>query len=377
MTGTIYIDETFGEIRTAFCDGNDGLRDLLYHRSEDPDPTGDVHMARVTRKASDGLFLELTAGQQAFLKARNAKDYPEGQLLPVQIRAAGQGGKLPIATTTITHSIGDISAVTTPRLLHHDDNPWLTAVTTANADHIITNSHTVMGLLRGRHNNLTIQHGSLFSAHGLEDDIQSLISTSVPLPQGASVTIEQTRALTAIDVDSGQAGEGRASRTVARAVNGTATSIIARQLRLRQIGGLIVIDFLRLPDKHDRDALTATMKAALADDPTASDVIGFTRAGLFEIKRPRSNRPLSEIIGSGGRPTVTTAARDALRAARDHLTHRPARALTITLPPAVATWIASTAIDNRMITDLFRLETGADLTLEQDTGLVPGQFTFI
>ena len=112
------------------------------------------------------------------------------------------------------------------------------------------------------------------------------------LAGGGSVHIEETRAAVLIDVDTGSPETGSAERT-ALAVNLAAAAAIARQLRLRQLGGGIVVDFAALEGRRPRERVRQAMTAALAGDPARPQVLGWTRLGHLEIVRPRRLRPLS------------------------------------------------------------------------------------
>jgi ribonuclease G len=108
------------------------------------------------------------------------------------------------------------------------------------------------------------------------------------LPSGGSITIEATRALTAIDVDTGRCPDPLKTDLEAAAA-------IARHLRLRNIAGIVVIDFVSLPHPSDRAALLGTLRAALADDPVKLSVSDrLSPLGLAELARERRGRALAE-----------------------------------------------------------------------------------
>lgn len=355
------------------------LRDLYIHRQEDPDVTGEIHAARVLKAAPalNGVFLEIGNGQQAFLKTRKPETYPEGALLVVELRAAARDDKLPIATTTLSRPVKDKPE--RPARLHGDPLPWLQPVLAREAGEIITSSPEVAASLRERPDirnrfTITLDRMMSFDREGIEDGITALMDGLVPVMEGSSLMIEETRACTVIDVDSGNAGAGRSALATAKKVNAAAAREIARHLRLRRIGGLVVIDFLRLPDQAARQAFQKDVSAIFADEPVRTEVIGFTRAGLFELKRPHQARTTSQILGANGRPTLATAARAALRAAtRDHR-HNPGRAMTLRLPPGVLHWIEGTRIDGSSLATLFARECAGAVTLAADAALFPGQY---
>lgn len=132
-----------------------------------------------------------------------------------------------------------------------------------------------------------------------------------PLPGGGAIAIEPTRALIAVDVDLGaRAGE---ARRAARQVNLAAIGEAARLLRLKALGGLIVIDLVGAG--HDGAALAEAAKAAFAPDNPGVSVGPVSRFGLLQIAAPWRGRPLAEVLcDPDGRPSAATTALALLRA---------------------------------------------------------------
>lgn len=123
-----------------------------------------------------------------------------------------------------------------------------------------------------------------FAAEGIEDAVAGLHAAEVTLPGGGRLRFGRTAALTAIDVDRARATQPP------EAVNAEAAAEIARQLRLRNIGGLVVVDFLRLP-ALDRAAAPA-LRAALASGEAKVTVLDISPLGLVELARQATGRPL-------------------------------------------------------------------------------------
>src|SRR5471030_1866213 len=129
------------------------------------------------------------------------------------------------------------------------------------------------------------------------DDVSGQIDTAlaarIVLDSGVEVLFEPGETLLAIDVDSGGAGgrQGRAPRRPVE-VNLEAVPAIAQQLRLRNLAGAVVIDFVTMRSAYDRDKVQAALSEALADDPVPTQVYGFTRLGLFELTRARRGATL-------------------------------------------------------------------------------------
>ncbi len=136
----------------------------------------------------------------------------------------------------------------------------------------------------------------LFGAFGIEDDIADALEPVVSLPCGGSIVIEQTHALTAIDVNTGRnTGRSNHADTVFD-TNMEAAEEIARQLRLRGLGGLTVIDFVHMDDAEDEAEVLEALLAALADDPSFIRATGFSELGLVELARRRGQGPLAARI---------------------------------------------------------------------------------
>jgi ribonuclease E/ribonuclease G len=120
----------------------------------------------------------------------------------------------------------------------------------------------------------------LFDLHDLDDAIAALAEPRVAISGGGSLVVEATEALTAIDVNAGPQAD-------ILSVNLAAAAEIARQLRLRHIGGIVVIDFISMGRDRDRDHVVAALKAAVADDPSQTYIVPMSPLGLVEMTRER------------------------------------------------------------------------------------------
>jgi Rne/Rng family ribonuclease len=128
-----------------------------------------------------------------------------------------------------------------------------------------------------------------FEATGAAEQLDEALGRAVALPGGGSLIIEPTAALTAIDVN----GAGTPLE-----VDLAAAREVARQLRLRRIGGLVVIDFVDLESRRDRARLDAALRQAFADDPAAVQLYPMSPLGLVELSRQRLGPSLAERLGS-------------------------------------------------------------------------------
>ncbi len=147
----------------------------------------------------------------------------------------------------------------------------------------------------------------LFSRYELEEQIDRIYQRKVILPSGGSIVIDGTEALTAIDVNSGRATRGSSQEETAFNINIEAAREVARQLRMRDIGGLVVVDFIDMrSNKHQRE-VEKTVRDAMKDDKARTASSRLSENGLLEINRQRlkkalqlrTHRPCPTCSGSG------------------------------------------------------------------------------
>jgi ribonuclease G len=170
-----------------------------------------------------------------------------------------------------------------------------------------------------------IQHYSgerpLFDLYGVEDEIERALGRRVPLKSGGYLIIDQTEALTTVDVNTGGFVSGRSFDDTIFKTNLEAAQVIARQLRLRNLGGIIIIDFIDMDNDTHREAVLAEFKKALALDRTRMTVNGFTALGLVEMTRKRTRESLAHVLcepcptchGRGELKTAQTVCYEILR----------------------------------------------------------------
>jgi ribonuclease G len=142
-----------------------------------------------------------------------------------------------------------------------------------------------------------------FDIDDVESQIDTALASRIVLESGVEVLFEPGETLTAVDVDSGSAGgrQGRAPRRPVE-VNLEAAPAIAQQLRLRNIAGAVVIDFVTMRSTYDRDKVQAALAEALAEDPVPTQLYGFTRLGHFELTRARRGATLAAQLEALERP---------------------------------------------------------------------------
>ncbi|HEX6829068.1 MAG TPA: ribonuclease G, partial [Burkholderiales bacterium] len=136
----------------------------------------------------------------------------------------------------------------------------------------------------------------LFDLYGVEDEIEKSLARRVELKSGGYLIIDQTEALTTVDVNTGGFVGGRNFDDTIFKTNLEAAHVVARQLRLRNLGGIIIIDFIDMDNEDHRAAVLSEYRRALARDRTRMTVNGFTQLGLVEMTRKRTRESLAHIL---------------------------------------------------------------------------------
>ncbi len=183
----------------------------------------------------------------------------------------------------------------------------------------------------------------LFDLYNVEDEIQRALSRRVDLKSGGYLIIDQTEAMTTIDVNTGAfVGLRNFDETVFK-TNLEAAHAIARQLRLRNLGGIIIVDFIDMDSTEHRNAVLEEFNKALARDHTRLSVSGFTSLGLVEMTRKRTRESLAHILcqpcptceGRGEVKTARTVCYEVLREVLREARQFNAREFRILAAPVV------------------------------------------
>ena len=191
--------------------------------------------------------------------------------------------------------------------------------------------------------------GDMFEDLGIEAEIERACERRVRMRSGGDLVIESTEALTAIDVNSGQFEAGSDPERTALEINREAAAEALRQIRLRNLSGLIVIDFINMEDPESWRAVLGLLEEEAARDRTPVRVIGRTGAGLVELTRRRRRRSLVQLMtescapcrGSGRVVSPDAASLDILRALQREGATLPAGQLTLHAAPEVAAMLES------------------------------------
>ncbi len=195
-----------------------------------------------------------------------------------------------------------------PNLIHKDlelVQRTLRDIFTEDVDRLIIDSRyeyeKVMDLmeltspeLKGRV--LLYEKENLFEKHGVEEEIEKVLKPKVWLKCGGYIVIDQTEALTAIDVNTGKyVGSTNLSDTVFK-TNIEAAVEIARQLRLRNIGGIIIIDFIDMHEEEHQTAVLDQLEEEIKKDKTKTNILGLTQLGLVEMTRKKVRQGLEYVL---------------------------------------------------------------------------------
>jgi ribonuclease G len=226
----------------------------------------------------------------------------------------------------------------------------------------------------------------LFERYGVDEVLQGTLSRRVDLPSGGYLMIDNAEALTVIDVNSGSfTGRGKSARledTITK-TNLEAADEVVRQLRLRDIGGIIVIDFIDMARARNRDAVLKTLRKALDEDRTKTFVVEISPLGLVEMTRQNVTEGVREIMtrpcptcaGDGLIPSEETIAIDFERRLR-RLAREKGRkeALLVRMNPRVSTQFIA---DGAWLLRGLEEETGKTFHFEGSEGLPLEHFDLV
>lgn len=184
----------------------------------------------------------------------------------------------------------------------------------------------------------------LFHAFGLEQEMEGINSPTVPLPSGGSLVIEQTEALVAIDVNSGRLRDTDNAEQTALRTNVEAAREVARQLRLRDLGGVIVIDFIDMMNQKHRRQVENLVRDEFKKDRARTKTLRISRFGIIEMTRQRVRpslasrmfRPCPHCTGSGRVKSEEAQALSVMRTLRLAANDEAVARIELTVSPGVA-----------------------------------------
>jgi ribonuclease E len=278
-----------------------------------------------------------------------------------------------------------------PSLLYKERNLSLRSIRdyfTPETTEILIDSESVLNevkeflkLISPKHTKIVKLHKGpkpIFSKFELENQITSIFENRVGLPSGGSIVINQTEALVSIDVNSGKGTHKSSIEQTAFMTNREAAEEIARQLRLRDLGGLIVIDFIDMKEAKHKAEVEKQVKAHLKDDKARNKVGRISKFGLLEMSRQRIRpsieygtfEPCSHCHGKGLVPSKETLGLSFLRKLGSEPLSPETTRLVGIVPVRVADYLL-----NRKRKEILELELKRNLSIsiEGDSTLVPGE----
>ncbi|MGH7787104.1 MAG: Rne/Rng family ribonuclease [Candidatus Binatia bacterium] len=223
----------------------------------------------------------------------------------------------------------------------------------------------------------------IFERYGIEAQIAKALERKVWLKSGGYIVIDHTEALTAIDVNTGRFVGKTDQHETALKTNLDAARVIVDQLRLRNIGGLIVIDFIDMEHADHRKQVLAALTEALKSDKARANIVGLSELGLVEMTRQRTRESLTQRLcepcptcGERGHvKAVATTAYEVLRRIRREATlNAPVRKVAVTVHPTVAAFLAE--FEPAAIREIER-ELGVGVLLDASGSGAPADFSIV
>lgn len=339
----VLIDRCVGETRTALAERGRIVEIHIERWSERETLArcGERYRARVTalEPGLGGAFADLGRGAPAWMPLKAKSGVTEGAAVEVAIRAEGHAGKGPLAVFDALAEPG----AKAPVRLAEAGAPFAGETREAAAP----------------------------ERAEIDAELDAALSPRAPVPGGGTLWIEHTRALTAIDVDSGgREMKGGRARAI-RALNRDAAEEAACQIRLRGLAGLIALDLPHVP-RPLRKEIDAAVRQAFARDPRPVAFAPMSRFGILELARERRSRALRDILlDDTGARSAETCALDALRALEREAAADGGAKLVLRGGAEVHDWLAADSIGwCAAMTE----RIGARFTLEAAASLSPRAF---
>lgn len=338
MTRRLLLAISPGEIWAALTE-NDELVELRLARTFGAARPGDLYLGRVValRPELPAVLVDIGEERPAFL---SGEDMPrgtklrEGEAVTVKVLKAARADKAAGLTMKLDADEQKIVAGgAPPKLLRRRETPLTSLLKEFAADETVIDD--IAALAEAKRNAtgaVTLHNGAipLFEAEGVAAAIESAVAARVALPRDGAIAIEATAAAILIDVDGGRGG--------ALGANLAAAGEIGRQIRLRDLSGPIVIDFIGMKDRGQRARVEAALKEAVGE---GAQYLGWTRLGHFELVLKRRRASLTELLfehrpGAASVKTALTVALDALRQLQRESRAAPGKRFGLQIHPEIA-----------------------------------------
>lgn len=219
--------------------------------------------------------------------------------------------------------------------------------------------------------------GALFDMYDIDGEIERALETRVELPSGGWIIIENTEALTAVDVNSGRFTAATGLEETSVKTNLEAAHMLVKQLRLRGTGGLIVIDFIHMNEPENNQKIVDALNEGFESDRVPTQISGMSEFGLIEMTRKRVREPLDKLLTEVANPgtpvrikTRGTVANELMRAVeKEACAGRP---LVVRASPDVEHWFRAR---NAFLLERIRQRLPVRVVLEADPSLTRERFT--
>ncbi|MGQ9856509.1 MAG: Rne/Rng family ribonuclease [Fervidobacterium sp.] len=166
----------------------------------------------------------------------------------------------------------------------------------AGVEEVITNSVELKELVRNYSKNIRVKvvETDVFEEYGVNNELKRVLNRSIPLPSGGEIVVDKTEAMVVIDVNSGHYTSTDDHEQLSEITNLEAVKEIARILRLRNLGGMIIVDFIDMKTEASKNKILQAMKTEVMKDRNRVEIYGFTQLGLLEMTRKRTTKSLDE-----------------------------------------------------------------------------------
>jgi len=222
----------------------------------------------------------------------------------------------------------------------------------------------------------------IFDVYGVEDEINNALKKKVPLKSGGHIVIDQTEALVAIDVNSGSFVGSRNMEETGFKTNLEAINEIVHQMRLRNLGGIIVVDFIDMQDEENKARLMEVLTDALKRDKAKTEIVHFSDLGLVEMTRKRTRDSIGRTLmqecacchGTGHTKSATTTCyqlfRDIVAEARAY----PCDKLLIIAHPEIIDLLVG---EEHEAVERMEEFLGREITLQSDANFPPDRYELV